>query len=360
MKPLLATAMLIVSALPGAAVIERYKDESAYLARIAQLGYDTLSESFEGAAWDAFRSTSSTYHWASSVTTGPLTWDSAAQDLWGGSAALITTNANWARSGSWGLYDNYLPSSIRVTSPTPIHGIGFWVNTNPDLDDVGILFPGLTTADAPGYVLNGLGAMYPGDIAPAGHAFIGFIDPDGFTEVIVTGVLEINEENQLEGAVVYGVDDFTFAMPAASPLETWRQENFSQPDLDDPLKEAAIWGTTADPDHDGLANDAEFALGTNPNDPTDGDGGIVSTLQQSAGQTLIALSFLSRNDAPDLTVTPEQSSGLSAWSRGSEIFETLSSVDQGNGYDLVTVRTLPAPGPLSANFVRLAILRATP
>lgn len=30
-----------------------------------------------------------------------------------------------------------------------------------------------------------------------------------------------------------------------------------------------------DPDGDGLANDGEFGLGTDPNDPTDGDGGFV-------------------------------------------------------------------------------------
>lgn len=356
----LVPILVLAATIPALAAVERYKDEAAYLARIAQLGHDALTEGLEGADWDGVRSNDATQNWSASITTQGLTWDSAAQDLWGGGAALITTNANWARSGSWGLYDNYLPSSIRVTSSTPIHGIGFWINTNPDLDDVGILFPNRTTANSPGYVLDGFGAMYPGDIAPVGHAFIGFIDPDGFTEVIVTGVLQVNEENQLEGAVVYGVDDFTFAMPAATPLEVWRREHFSQTDLDDLLKEPTLWGTTADPDHDGLINDGEFALGGNPNDPTDGDGGIVSALEESGGQALITLSFLSRSDDPDLTVTPELSPDLAVWSRGAGVFETLSSVDQGNGYHQMMVRTLPATGPPSASFVRLAIFRTPP
>ena len=42
-------------------------------------------------------------------------------------------------------------------------------------------------------------ARLPPDVA--GVLRIGFIDPGGFTEVVITGTLEVNEENQLEGVI---------------------------------------------------------------------------------------------------------------------------------------------------------------
>ena len=55
--------------------------------------------------------------------------------------------------------------------------------------------------------------MYPGDNPSFGHEFIGFIDPDGFTDVVLTGTLQVNEENVLEGGIYFGADDFTFGVP---------------------------------------------------------------------------------------------------------------------------------------------------
>jgi len=355
-----AVALMLALAAAATAEVERYKDEAAYLARLAELGLEVVGEGFEGAAWDAFRSDSGTHHWATTVTSQGLTWDSAAQDLWQNGAARITTNGNWARSGDWGLYDNYLASSVRVTSPTAIHAIGFWVNTNPDLDDVGVLFPDRDTANEPGYVLDGFGAVYPGDIAPVGHAFAGFIDPSGFTTVIISGVLQINEEDQLEGAVVYGLDDVTFGMPAsASPLEAWRAEHFAPADLGDPSKEATVWGTAADPDGDRLTNDAEFGLGTDPTDP--GSRAMIEAVAQSVGgETRVRLTFLRRNDDPGLTLTPQRSADLVTWDSGPAAFETVATIDQGDGYDLLTVRTLASGAPSSGVFARVAILRSDP
>ncbi|QNN23778.1 PEP-CTERM sorting domain-containing protein [Planctomycetales bacterium ZRK34] len=206
--------------------IERYKNETDYLNRLAELGYGTIHEGFESGAWDAVRSPSILdINALPSITSQTITFESAGRDIWPYSFSTrvygVTTNYNWANSGTWGLYEDHqgdpIPTTIRIIAPEPIYGIGCYVDTNPDLQDVGFLFEGATTAEAPGYVLPGYGAMYPGDNSGAGHQFIGLIVPDGFTEVIVTGVLQVNEENVLEGGAIYGADDFTFAVTSGIP-----------------------------------------------------------------------------------------------------------------------------------------------
>lgn len=362
--PFISLALLAGSLGAGAAV-ERYKNEGEFTARLAELealGYANLQEDFEGPDWDGIRNTISNPSTTPWITSKRITWDSIAGSYYPYQCnpTYVATNTNWARSG-YGIYDTCIASTLRVQTPEPIFGIAFWVDTNPDGQDVGILFPGRTTANDPGYIVTGYGAMYPGDIHPFGHGFVGFIDLDGFTEVVITGTLEVNEEGQLEGATTYGADDFTFVVDSAfltDSLESWRALNFSHTDLDDPMKESTVWGTQADPDRDGLLNDAELALGTDPNDPTDGDGGITLGTADEGGQTLITLSYLRFSDDPALSVTPELSTNLSSWNSGPTFFETLSVIDQGNGYKLITVKTLPAATPRTTAFARLAISRS--
>ncbi|MFA7236196.1 MAG: hypothetical protein WC058_04960 [Phycisphaeraceae bacterium] len=137
----------------------------------------------------------------------------------------MTTNYNWARSGLWGLFEDHrgdpYPTVFRISSAIPIYAVGGWFDTNPDYQSVGFLFEDRTTADDPGYVLPGYGAMYPGD-APSvgGHAFVGIVDPAGFTSIIVTGTLEVNEEGVLGGGnFVFGSDDFTIGViPEPAPM----------------------------------------------------------------------------------------------------------------------------------------------
>ncbi|MGH8048962.1 MAG: lamin tail domain-containing protein [Chthoniobacterales bacterium] len=50
-----------------------------------------------------------------------------------------------------------------------------------------------------------------------------------------------------------------------SRVVVWRNANFSVSDLADASKETDVWGDGADPDHDGLPNLMEFALGGDPN-----------------------------------------------------------------------------------------------
>lgn len=216
------TVLLLALSHTAEAAVERYKVEVDYLADLSGMGYVALSEGFESSAWDAVRSSGiNDINSLPSVVSKGITWESAARDLWSYPTSRIyglTTNGNWARSGSWGMYEDHkgdpMPTTIRITFPQTVYGIGGFFDTNPDFEAVGFLFEGATTAEDPGYVVAGIGAMYSGDNAGSGHNFNGLIVPDGFTEVILTGVLEINEENQLEGGAIYGIDDFTFAVPS--------------------------------------------------------------------------------------------------------------------------------------------------
>jgi len=208
------------------AAVERYKTEAGYLARLTELELDTVLEGFESAVWDGTRSTIVNPALESSVISQGILWEAAAKDVWGSQYSNrqhgLSTNTNWARSGTYGVYENHLgepyPTTIRVSSPTPIFAVGGWFNTNPDLQSVGFLFEDRTTANDPGYFLPGFGVMYPGDNPSVGHEFVGIIDPDGISSVVLTGTLEVNEEGVLEGGTIFGADDFIFGvLPATLP-----------------------------------------------------------------------------------------------------------------------------------------------
>ncbi len=203
------------------AAVERFKVESEYLARINELEHGILSEGFESSAWDEVRSPDVfDRHSLPEIISQGLLWEPASKDLFGGFGTRVhglTTNHNWARSGEWGVYEDHAgdigyPTSIRISSVSPMYGVGGWFNTNPDGQSVGFLFEDRTTANEPGYYLPGYGAMYPGDNPSFGHEFSGIIDPDGFHAVVLTGTLEVNEKNVLEGGTIYGADDFTIAV----------------------------------------------------------------------------------------------------------------------------------------------------
>lgn len=218
-------------ALAGAAAsvargdVERYKTEGEFLARLAELGLTAnVLEDFESSAWDGTRSTITDPHQQSPVVSMGITWEAATWDVWGnlgGGTPGLSTNRNWAQGPGFGVYTAYsgflYPTTIRVSCESPMYAVGGWFNTNPDLESVGYLFEDATTANPPGYVLPGYGAMYPGDNPAVGHVFTGIIDPDGFNAVVLVGDLMVNEKGILEGGTIYGADNFMIVAPGLTP-----------------------------------------------------------------------------------------------------------------------------------------------
>jgi dockerin type I repeat protein len=245
----LSVALVWVTlASPLFGAVERYKTEAAYLGRLSELGYDLVLEDFESSAWDGTRSPNASP--PSGVTSQQLLWEPASKDLWGSAYSNrthgLTTNHNWSITSpiGWGLFENHFgdiagyPTTIRVSADVPIYAVGGWFNTNPDLQSVGFLFEDRTTANEPGYYLPGFGAMYPGDNPSVGHEFVGIVDPAGFTSVVLTGTLEVNEENVLEGGTIFGADDFTIGVP----------DGFISTDL------------PGDANGDGVVSDADYTI----------------------------------------------------------------------------------------------------
>jgi hypothetical protein len=134
--------------------------------------------------------------------------------------------------------------------------------------------------------------------------------------------------------------------------DDWQYEHFGA--------QAPEGAADLDPDGDGLPNDAEFGLGTDPKDPTDGDGGLVVSRGGSAGDRWLTLDFQRRNDFPGVTVWPEFSTDLFAWTAGDAAFQELAAIDMGNGYDRVSARTRPGLAAGPAGFVRLRVTRQVP
>lgn len=324
------------------AAVERYKTEAEYLARLAQLGYEALEEGFEGSSWEGLRSIYPNQSVALSNTAQRVTWSSAGHYLWpSGGPSYITTNPNWARSGGWGIFDTYLESTIRVSAPEPIYGIGLWVDTNPDFQDTGFLFPGRTTAETPGYLIPGYGAMYPGDNAGVGHRFIGIIDPAGFTDVIITGTLQLTEEGLLEGAAVFGSDDYIFAVAPGftlPPLQRWRQNNFSAADLGEPGNEATVWGNSADPDQDGVSNWHEYLFGGNPNVGDRSSMELSAEVDAGGAGPRLRFTYRRRTDDPSVRYSPKVSSDLKTWYSGPTYVEEIEAVPLGARMERITCR----------------------
>jgi len=87
------------------------------------------------------------------------------------------------------------------------------------------------------------------------------------------------------------------------PFDAWRFENFPPPALED----LSTSGPTADPDHDGLPNLIEYALGLQPDVPD------VSPLVPLDSEGHLTLGLAKNPSATDLTWTAEVSSDLESW-----------------------------------------------
>ncbi len=183
---------LVIAALVASASGQNhaYENEGRYLSALADLGYDLIIEDFEGPDWDPYR------------TVNPFDPQSAPQVAsqgitWSGNEE-VTTNRNWGRRNSWGIFTIYVqpgsPDELYGDCEQTLYGVGGWFNSNPDFGaDIAIEIDGEIVAD------RKIGT---------GHEFLGVIVPGGFTSFRIL---------DLEREAVWGADDFTFGVVGRLP-----------------------------------------------------------------------------------------------------------------------------------------------
>lgn len=136
---------------------------------------------------------------------------------------------------------------------------------------------------------------------------------------------------------------------AGSSYQTWKSQNFSPEDLLNP----AISGDGADPDHDGLSNLMEFALGGDPNN-SDPQLQPMSAVTELSGSKNLEFTYLRRTTESGLAYLPETSSDLQSWNDDPAQFTTLSTTPADPGFEEVKIR-LTAPIGTDPTFIRLKV-----
>ena len=100
----------------------------------------------------------------------------------------------------------------------------------------------------------------------------------------------------------------------SSPFSDWQALHFG-PDVVDPL----IAGPRADPDFDGLENLAEYVLLSDPL-----NAGTLATPVSSRTATALSMTWRESVAATDVSILPQWSDDLAAWSSSGLVVETLA------------------------------------
>jgi hypothetical protein len=139
----------------------------------------------------------------------------------------------------------------------------------------------------------------------------------------------------------------------------WQATFFAPSDLDDPSKEAAVWGMEAAPAGDGIPNLIKFDLSLGPYSPVPeallrpfvGDGG------HSFG-----VEVFHRNDVPGLTNLFEWSTDLTQWVAGAGHLEPAQVTPAGSPSELdrLVVKAVKDTGVETRGFVRRKVVLGTP
>ena len=208
-----APATVTLTACTGGPDIFSCWQESSYLSKLAELGYGTFVESFEGVAWETVRSTFDTTNSAPSIISQGITWTTNHPGT-----NEITTGTGPARTGIYGGYDpnhGYATGSFTecdVDTPPAsclFHdGLSGKILTGGDaLHGVGGYITGFNGASI-AIILDGTTQINVGKLSGPEHHFFGLIDARsaGFTGF---------EFRELDGKVgqerfIFG-DDFIIA-----------------------------------------------------------------------------------------------------------------------------------------------------
>jgi len=196
----------------------------------------------------------------------------------------------------------------------------------------------------------------PKEMAVAGDGLVYILD-------LFNSVVRYNPQSgeyskvQLERAIEPG-GLAPYVLPTG--LTAWRLALFSDFDVADPAKEATVWGDRADPDHDGLANLAEYALDTNPNDPADGPKAFLFQAVPDAGGQKLVVGYKARKTDPALRYSIEGSADLHAWVNADADFELAERSFASSVFDFVIYAQRQPIPPSGLRFFRLKIDRVNP
>ena len=144
---------------------------------------------------------------------------------------------------------------------------------------------------------------------------------------------------------------------AGNTLDVWRNEYFGSTDLNDPSKEATVWGDKADPEKDGRDNLLEFALGRNPNEREASQIGLAASVVDIGSNKYLALTFNRRKNETLLQYVPEVSSDKQTWTSGSSFVRQIATSNLDAAFEVATFQDLTSLAPGSPRFIRLRIIK---
>ena len=153
---------------------------------------------------------------------------------------------------------------------------------------------------------------------------------------------------QLGGALLADRQQATITISTA--FTAWQTTHFNSSEL----ANAAVSGDDADPDGDGLANLAEFALGRDPR-LADAAAAWTTAVQNIGGADYLTLTFKRRAPALDLAYAVQSSGDLASWSSGP--VQVGSAAANGDGTETVTYRDGVTVGGGSRRFLRVHVTR---
>ena len=173
--------------------------------------------------------------------------------------------------------------------------------------------------------------------------------PDGSGVPLILADPSSAPDHALPASWIAGVTNGTPGTPEADcpTFSDWANTHFNAAQLADP----DISGANADPDHDLLDNLLEYALGTNP---LSADGNAITcSVVNIGGTNYLALTFTRLTCRNHLTYTVQTATDLQVWNDTNTT--EISSTDNGDGTETVTVRSNTPYPSLAKEFIRLQV-----